>query len=98
MFNRKAQQRFYTHNNYNPRFGPMPSPYPQAPQMMNDPNLSSWHPEVQDNRLQMEIRENRRRINNLAKRIIRIENYLRIRDTSDYSIVEDEHIPDDFSM
>lgn len=57
MFNRKAQQRFYTHNNYNPRFGPMPSPYPQAPQMMNDPNLSSWYPEVQDNRLQMEIRK-----------------------------------------
>jgi len=66
--------------------------------MMSDPNMSSMYPEIQSNRLQMEIMENRRRINNLAKRIIRIENYLRIRDTSDYSIVEDEHIPEDYPM
>ncbi|HHZ17837.1 MAG TPA: hypothetical protein GX390_00970 [Acholeplasmataceae bacterium] len=98
MFNRKAHQRFYTHNAYDPRFGPMPSPYPQSPPMMSDPNMSSMYPEIQSNRLQMEIMENRRRINNLAKRIIRIENYLRIRDTSDYSIVEDEHIPEDYPM
>jgi len=75
----------------------MPSAYPQTPQMP-DPNISSWYPDIQSNRIQMEIRENRRRISNLAKRIIRIENYLRIRDTSDYSIVEDDQIPNDFSM
>lgn len=40
--------------------------------------------------LMMEIKENRRRIQNLAKRIVRLENYLRIRDSSDYSIIDDE--------
>ena len=44
----------------------------------------------EENRLLYEIKENRRRINNLAKRIIRLENYLRIRDTSDYSILDDD--------
>ena len=51
--------------------------------------MSSMYPDFQFERLQYEIKENRRRINNLAKRIIRIENYLRIRDTSDY-VVNDE--------
>lgn len=97
MFNRRANQRFNSYNNFDQRFGPMPSSYPQGPQM-TDPNLSSWYPDIQSNRIQMEIRENRRRINNLAKRIIRIENYLRIRDTSDYSIVEEDQIPNEFSM
>lgn len=40
--------------------------------------------------LMIEIKENRRRIQNLAKRIVRLENYLRIRDSSDYSIIDDE--------
>ena len=39
----------------------------------------------------LEIKENRRRINNLAKRIVRLENYLRIRDTNDYSIIDEEN-------
>ena len=56
----------------------------------NNPNMSSLYPNFQYERIQYEIKENRRRINNLAKRIIRIENYLRIRDTSDYSINEDD--------
>ena len=50
-------------------------------------NYQSPH---EENRLMLEIKENRRRINNLAKRIVRLENYLRIRDTSDYSILDDE--------
>lgn len=48
------------------------------------------HANYQADRIMYEIKENRRRINNLAKRIIRLENYLRIKDTSDYSIIEDE--------
>ena len=46
---------------------------------------------LENERLILEIKENRRRINNLAKRIVRLENYLRIRDTTDYSIIEDEN-------
>lgn len=56
----------------------------------NNPNMSSLYPNFQYERIQYEIKENRRRINNLAKRIIRIENYLRIRDTSDYQISDDD--------
>lgn len=56
----------------------------------NNPNMSSLYPDFQYERIQYEIKENRRRINNLAKRIVRIENYLRIRDTSDYSVPEDD--------
>ena len=53
-----------------------------------DQSLPSYkNPELE--RLILEIKENRRRINNLAKRIVRLENYLRIRDTSDYSIIDD---------
>lgn len=52
-------------------------------------NMQSGHNYEQD-RLIYEIKENRRRINNLAKRIVRLENYLRIRDTSDYSILDEE--------
>ncbi len=61
---------------------------------MNNPNLNTMnnnlYPNFEENRLMNEIKENRRRINNLAKRIIRLENYLRIRDTSDYSILDDD--------
>lgn len=53
-----------------------------------DQSLPSYKsPELE--RLILEIKENRRRINNLAKRIVRLENYLRIRDTNDYSIIDD---------
>ena len=53
-----------------------------------DQSLPSYkNPELE--RLILEIKENRRRINNLAKRIVRLENYLRIRDTNDYSIIDD---------
>lgn len=58
-----------------------------------DPNMSSMYPGFQIERLQYEIKENRRRINNLAKRIIRLENYLRIRDTSDYVVEDDGSMP-----
>lgn len=59
---------------------------------------SSIYPQVQEDRLHFEIQENRRRINNITKRIIRLENYLRIRDTSDYVNVDDDHLPNEFSM
>jgi len=52
---------------------------------------STIYPQVLEDRLQFEIRENRRRINNLTKRVIRLENYLRIRDTQDYIDLEDDH-------
>ncbi len=53
-------------------------------------NMNSLYPNYEKDRLIYEIKENRRRINNLAKRIVRLENYLRIRDTSDYVVLEDE--------
>ena len=72
-------------NNYQPNFGS----FDERTNYSNNQNMSSMYPDFQFERLQYEIKENRRRINNLAKRIIRIENYLRIRDTSDY-VVNDE--------
>ncbi len=62
----------------------------------NSPN--GMYPNMEMNRLQYEIKENRRRINNLAKRITRIESYLRIKDTSDYGYIEEENKPNDFSF
>ena len=53
-------------------------------------NMNILYPNYQLDRLIYEIKENRRRINNLAKRIVRLENYLRIRDTNDYVVLEDE--------
>lgn len=53
-------------------------------------SYNNLYPNFEEARLMNEIKENRRRINNLAKRIIRLENYLRIRDTSDYSILDDD--------
>lgn len=65
-----------------------------SPNFSNMYNPNSYNNYYQspheENRLMLEIKENRRRINNLAKRIVRLENYLRIRDTSDYSILDDE--------
>jgi len=54
-------------------------------------NMNSLYPNYQQDRLIYEIKENRRRINNLAKRIVRLENYLRIRDTNDYVVLEDDN-------
>lgn len=59
---------------------------------------STIYPQVQEDRLQFEIRENRRRINNLTRRIIRLENYLRIRDTSEYASLDDDQIPNEYTM
>lgn len=53
-------------------------------------NMNSMYQNYEQDRLIYEIKENRRRINNLAKRIVRLENYLRIRDTNDYVVFEDE--------
>ena len=53
-------------------------------------NMNSLYPNYEQDRLIYEIKENRRRINNLAKRIVRLENYLRIRDTTDYVVLEDD--------
>lgn len=59
--------------------------------MYNPNNYTNFYQNpYEDNRIMLEIKENRRRINNLAKRIVRLENYLRIRDTSDFSILDDE--------
>ena len=38
-------------------------------------NMNSLYPNYEQDRLIYEIKENRRRINNLAKRIVRLENY-----------------------
>lgn len=71
-----------------PGMQPMPGmPQPQGGM------LSS----MQFERLQYDIMENRRRINNLAKRVARIESYLRIRDTPEYGYVEDEQKPSNYS-
>ena len=59
-------------------------------QYTNNFSQNNMYNNLEENRLLYEIKENRRRINNLAKRIIRLENYLRIRDTSDYSILDDD--------
>ena len=48
------------------------------------------YPQMQSERLQQEIMENRRRINNLAKRVARIESYLRIHDTPEYGYIEED--------
>ena len=61
-------------------------------------NQSSLYPNMQFDRIQFEINENRRRISNLARRVTRLENYLRIRDDSDYSLGDEMKIPDDYSM
>ncbi len=84
MFNKRGTQNQPNFGEFNERMG-----YPQG-MNFQDPNMSSMYPNLQYERIQFEIKENRRRINNLAKRIIRIENYLRIRDTSDYPITEDD--------
>ena len=77
--------------------GPMGQQGPMGPQGPM-PQGGAMFPQVQEDRLQFEIRENRRRITNLTKRVIRLENYLRIRDSSDYVNIDDDQIPHEFSM
>jgi hypothetical protein len=55
------------------------------------------YPSMQFEKLQYEILENKRKLNNIAKRLTRIESYLRIKDTSDYSYIEEKG-PQDFSF
>ena len=75
---------------FNPGYGPESFMYNQ-PEMNPgmDPNQSAMFPGLNSERLTFEIKENRRRINNLTRRVTRLENYLRIRDISDYSVDED---------
>ena len=81
MFNKRANNN----NNVNPNVNPV----------LENMNMNNLYPNSDIDRLIYEIKENRRRINNLAKRIVRLENYLRIRDTNDY-IVFDEDKNDSF--
>lgn len=79
MFNRQKQ------NGQGNPFGTFQermNPYGGAPYPENQAMPINYQLE----RFQYEIKENRRRINNLAKRIVRIENYLRIRDTEGLNI------------
>ena len=80
----------FKRNNFDQRY----NGYPEM-QSFNNANM---YPNMEFNRLQYEIKENRRRINNLAKRITRIESYLRIKDTSDYGYIEEDNKPNDFSF
>ncbi len=69
------------------KFQNRPASFPNNQQVDNIAQISP----LESERLILEIKENRRRINNLAKRILRLENYLRIRDTTDYSIIEEDN-------
>ena len=63
-----------------------------------NPNMSNMYPGLEVNRLIYEIKENRRRINNLAKRLTRIESYLRIKNTSEFGYIEENQNPNDYSF
>lgn len=85
-----------------PQFGNMPpqpgmNPYMQQQGMYPGPQGGGMFPGLQQDRLQYEIMENRRRINNLAKRVARVESYLRIKDVPEYGYVDDEK-PSNFSF
>lgn len=74
-----------------PHPGMGPQPYPgMGPQQFGGGGQSALFPQLQGDRLIQEIIENRRRLNNLARRVTRIENYLRIRETPDGGYFEDE--------
>ena len=62
----------------------------------NNNNIPSYQG-MQYDRIQYELMENRRKMYNLAKRLSRIESYLRIKDVNDdtYAI---EKGPNDFSF
>jgi hypothetical protein len=74
------------------------NPDPRYMDYQNNPNMNSMYPNLEMNRLLYEIKENRRRINNLAKRITRIESYLRIKDTNEFGYIEDNQNPNDYSF
>lgn len=63
-----------------------------------NPNMSNMYPGLEVNRLIYEIKENRRRINNLAKRLTRIESFLRIKNTSEFGYIEENQNPNDYSF
>lgn len=69
------------------------------PQGLFPPGLpgQGMFPQLQGERLRIEILENRRRLNNLARRVSRIENYLRIQERPDYGYYEDEK-PNNYSF
>lgn len=74
-----------------------PGPMPGGPQFYQEPSFqqmqpgqSALYPGFQTDRIYQEIRENRRRIDNLARRVSRIENYLQIRDNNDINYSEDD--------
>lgn len=75
-----------------PGVGPQPFPdgFPQGPD-------AGMYPQLQAERLRQEIMENRRRLNNLARRVARIENYLRIHETPDGGYFEEES-PQNYSF
>jgi len=97
----------FNNNRFSSPKGPFPNQmYPNQPGHQNNMMPGSQgmqpdgsiYPQVQEDRLLFEIGENRRRINNLTKRIIRLENYLRIRDTSDYVNIDDDNIQNEFTL
>jgi len=74
-------------------------PFPGG--MMPGPGMQAMpgqelYPQVAGERFRIEIMENRRRLNNLAKRVSRIESYLRIHDTPEYGYIEEDK-PNNFS-
>lgn len=77
---------FKKNNNIDPRY------------MDYQTGMPNMYPGLEVNRLIYEIKENRRRINNLAKRITRIESYLRIKDTSEFGYIDENNNPNDFSF
>lgn len=87
QFGQMQQQPYYNQEQFS---GPMDQ------QMMS--NQSSLYPNMQFDRLLIEVNENRRRISNLNRRVTRLENYLRIRDNDDYDNNNDLNIPDEYSM
>lgn len=107
MFNKRNNQNAQNNQNFgyfeerfqgNPYYQNIPGQMPNSsipnPNMAygNTPNQQGqMYPNIQYERIQYEIKEDRRRINNLAKRITRIENYLRIRDDSEYANIEEEN-------
>ena len=71
---------------------------PRYMDYQQNPNMNNMYPGLEVNRLIYEIKENRRRINNLAKRLTRIESYLRIKDTNEFGYIEDNQNPNEFAF
>ncbi|HHU56078.1 MAG TPA: hypothetical protein GXZ48_05270 [Acholeplasmataceae bacterium] len=99
----KKERRF---NQPFPGVGPQafpgggPQPFPSVgPQQFQGPfgQQAGMYPQLQSDRLIQEILENRRRLNNLARRVSRLENYLRIHETPDGGYFEEES-PQNYSF